>query len=77
MDELLLRQMPHSTEAEQAVLGSMLIDPSCIADMLELVRPDDFYLQQNKDIFTTIFVPMLLRNGYSVKRPAYSEHTHC
>ena len=25
MDELLLRQMPHSTEAEQAVLGSMLM----------------------------------------------------
>ena len=55
MDELLTRQMPHSLEAEQAVIGSMLIDPSCIADMLELVRPDDFYLQQNKDIFTTIY----------------------
>ena len=26
MDELLLRGMPHSSEAEQAVLGSMLID---------------------------------------------------
>ena len=30
MDELLTRQMPHSLEAEQAVIGSMLIDPSCI-----------------------------------------------
>ena len=30
MDELLLRQMPHSTEAEQAVLGSMLIDARCV-----------------------------------------------
>ena len=55
MDELLTRQMPHSLEAEQAVIGSMLIDPSCVADMLELVKPDDFYLQQNKDIFTTIY----------------------
>ena len=27
MDELLSRQLPHSTEAEQSVLGSMLIDP--------------------------------------------------
>ena len=55
MDELLTRQMPHSLEAEQAVIGSMLIDPSCIADMLEQIKPDDFYLQQNKDIFTTIY----------------------
>ena len=26
-EELLLKQLPHSVEAEQAVLGSMLIDP--------------------------------------------------
>ena len=32
MDELLYRQMPHSLEAEQAVLGSMLIDANCIKD---------------------------------------------
>ena len=29
-DDLLLRQAPHSPQAEQAVLGSMLIDPDCI-----------------------------------------------
>ena len=31
-DELLYRQMPHSLEAEQAVLGSMLIDADCVKD---------------------------------------------
>ncbi len=55
MDELLVRQLPHSLEAEQAVIGSMLIDSRCVADMLEILKPDDFYLQQNKDIFTTIY----------------------
>ena len=55
MDELLTRQVPQSPEAEQAVIGSMLIDPACIADLLELLKPDDFYLQQNRDIFTTIY----------------------
>ena len=36
MDEsLLLRQIPHSVEAEQAVLGAMLIDPRCIPDVVE------------------------------------------
>ena len=35
MEELLYRQMPHSLEAEQSVLGSMLIDANCIKDVME------------------------------------------
>ena len=54
MDELLTRQPPHSLEAEQAVIGSMLIDERCVADMVGILKPEDFYLQQNKDIFTTM-----------------------
>jgi len=54
MDELLYRQMPHSLEAEQAVLGSMLIDASCIKEVMDKLRPDDFYLKQNREIFETI-----------------------
>ncbi|MBQ9837515.1 MAG: replicative DNA helicase, partial [Oscillospiraceae bacterium] len=48
MDELLLRGMPHSAEAEQAVLGSMLIDASCIKDVMDQLQPEDFYLRQNR-----------------------------
>lgn len=44
--------MPYSLEAEQAVLGSILIDPSCITQVLILVKPDYFYLPQHKAIFT-------------------------
>lgn len=54
-DELLARQLPHSTEAEQAVLGSMLIDARCIPLVVEKLRPDDFYLKQNRDIYETIY----------------------
>ena len=43
MDELLGRQVPNNIEAEQAVLGSMLIDPRCIGDVLGAVKADDFY----------------------------------
>ncbi len=43
-EQLLLRQMPHSVEAEQAVLGSMLIDPRCVPEVIDKLRPDDFYL---------------------------------
>ena len=55
MDELLLRQVPHSLEGEQAVLGSMLIDPACIKDVMDKLRPEDFYLRQNQEIFETIY----------------------
>jgi replicative DNA helicase len=54
-NELLLRQLPHSVEAEQAVLGSMLIDPRCVPEVIDQLRPDDFYLQQNQNIYETIY----------------------
>ena len=55
MEELLSRQLPHSLEAEQAVLGSMLIDSRCVAEVIGMLRPDDFFLQQNKDIYETVY----------------------
>ena len=53
-EDLLLRQMPHSLEGEQAVLGSMLIDPDCVKNVMDRLRPGDFYLRQNREIFETI-----------------------
>ena len=56
MDEALLaRQAPHSLEAEQSVLGAMLIDSRCIPDVIGMLRPEDFYLSQNRDIYETIY----------------------
>ena len=55
MDDLLSRQAPHSLEAEQAVLGAMLIDSRCVNDIIGTERPDDFYTQTNRDIYETIY----------------------
>ena len=55
MDELLARQTPHSLEAEQSVLGAMLIDSRCVGDVIGMLLPEDFYLQQNRDIYETIY----------------------
>ena len=56
MDEpLLSRQPPQSLEAEQSVLGSILIDSRCITDVVGLLRPEDFYLKQNQEIYETIY----------------------
>ena len=53
--DLLLRQMPHSLEGEQAVLGSMLIDEGCVKEVMDKLVPSDFYLRQNREIFETIY----------------------
>ena len=55
MEDLLGRQAPHSLEAEQSVLGSMLIDSRCVNDVIGMLRPDDFYVRTNREIFETIY----------------------
>ena len=54
MDELLGRKTPHSAPAEQAVIGSMLIDTRCIPEVLEKLKADEFYIKLNRDIYETI-----------------------
>jgi len=55
MDDLLSRQVPHSTEAEQSVIGAMLIDSRLVSDVIGILRSKDFYSTINKNIFETIF----------------------
>ncbi len=55
MEELLGRKTPHSAPAEQAVIGSMLIDPRCVPEVLEKLKSDEFYVKLNRDIFETMY----------------------
>ena len=55
MDELLGKKTPHSAPAEQAVVGSMLIDPRCVPVVLERLRADEFYIKLNRDIYETMY----------------------
>lgn len=41
----------HSQDAEDAVIGSILIDPDCIGEVIGVIRPDDFYHEQNRIIY--------------------------
>ena len=54
-EELISRQPPQSLEAEQAVLGSMLIDRRCVSDVIGILRPEDFFLKQNQQLYETIY----------------------
>lgn len=47
-------KLPYSISAEQAVLGSMIIDPACIDEVAVAVKADYFYLRQHKQIYTAI-----------------------
>ena len=54
-EELMSRQPPQSLEAEQAVLGSILIDSRCVADVIGILKPEDFFLQQNREIYEAVY----------------------
>ncbi len=46
--------MPFSNEAEQSVLGAMYLDRTCISDVLENVRGEDFYIARHRELFEAI-----------------------
>ncbi len=50
-DDLLRRVPPQSLEAEESVLGGILLDNTAIDRVLEFVRPDDFYREAHRRIF--------------------------
>ena len=43
--------LPHDIEAEEGVLGSLLIDPDAIHLLIPLLRPEDFYRERNGALF--------------------------
>ncbi len=47
----LIKKMPFSLEAEQSVLGSIIIDPECFNEIASLIKSDDFYLDSHKEIY--------------------------
>ncbi|WP_040214741.1 replicative DNA helicase [Clostridium polynesiense] len=54
MDMPVMRSLPQNIEAEQSVLGSMIIDRSAIARAAEDLTAEDFYRDSHKVIFSTI-----------------------
>lgn len=55
---------PHNTEAEKSVLGAAMLSKDALSDVLDLVKPEDFYESGHKEIFTVIIE--LFRNSISV-----------
>jgi len=50
----LAQELPYNLEAEQSVLGAVLIDNDCVAQVLDILKPEHFYRRQHKEIFSVI-----------------------
>ena len=53
-DEISTRRLPFSLEAEQSVLGSILIDPAKFDEVAQIISYDDFYLSEHQEIFAAM-----------------------
>jgi replicative DNA helicase len=52
--DILQKKMPYSLDAEQSVLGSIIIDPECFDDVAQIVKVDDFYLEIHREIYSAM-----------------------
>ena len=53
-DQNQVRVPPHSKEAEESVLGALLLDKDAIISVAEFLLPDDFYDERHKDIYKAV-----------------------
>ncbi|MBB6625383.1 replicative DNA helicase [Clostridium gasigenes] len=54
MEAAAMRSLPQSTEAEQSVIGSMIIDKSAISKVLEKLKEEDFYRDRHKALYKAL-----------------------
>lgn len=52
--EIIPKVLPQAIELEIAVLSSMMIDPDCIPNVVEILRPECFYKEEHQIIYKTI-----------------------
>ncbi|MDF3001259.1 MAG: dnaB [Bacillota bacterium] len=45
---------PHNDDAEKSVLGSILLDKEALFEVLEILRPEDFYSEMHKEIYSGV-----------------------
>jgi replicative DNA helicase len=81
-DQMLERPLPHSAEAERAILGAVILDNSVVNQAIELLRPEDFYTRAHQFVFRAMIAlsergseinPILL--GEELRREGVLEQT--
>ena len=54
MAQVTERIPPHNGEAEQSVLGAVMLDKSALYEVLEVLKPEDFYSEVHREIFDAV-----------------------
>ena len=54
MEEIIARIPPNDVQAEQAVLGLMLVDKDAVLTVVEMLKPEDFYRTEHEEIYSAI-----------------------
>ena len=54
MENIISRIPPNDVQAEQAVLGSMLVDKDAVLTVIEILTPEDFYRNEHAEIYSAI-----------------------
>ena len=67
-ESVIKRVMPNSLEAEQSVIGSMIMDRDSIVKASEMLTKDDFYYSQYGILFEQQKIFTTSSMGYSLKR---------
>ncbi len=71
------KEMPYSLEAEQTILGAILIDQSVISNILEKIKPECFYNEQHRQLFNIMlrmFTSGIKSDIVTVLNEAVREH---
>ncbi len=71
-DTQMLKLLPQSVEAEEAVLGAILVNPESIGKVVEYLRPESFYKPAHKLIYSAALD--LYRNSEPIDIVTVSEH---
>src|SRR4051794_26489125 len=81
-EQMLERPLPHSADAERAILGAIILDNNLVNQSIELLRPDDFYIRAHQLVFRAMIAlsergseinPILL--GEELRREGWLEQT--
>lgn len=66
LEQLYPGAVPYSLEAEQSVLGAVLVEPSCLSMVLEYLKPESFYNPNHRGIFSVLMRMFLANDSIDV-----------
>ena len=71
------QELPYNLEAEQSVLGAVLVDAGCLSQVMDFVRPESFYRRENAALFeimVRLFASGQVIDHITVLEHALNEH---